>query len=233
MDEQHLSSTDERFQQWVYALSHDMGAPLRAVVQFSLLLSRKMDERLDEKERYWLHLIHENGALGQSMIEGLLAYSRLSTHSWNFNEEVSLRASLESGVRALEMSQDIKPINIDTTELSHTIEGNFDLWQQYFAHLLDNSLKYQFPESTPMIRVSSKQENGYLSILVEDNGVGVKTEKFEDITLPFKRLVSPKDYPGVGMGLSYCQRIAELHKGRLSFSASPLGGLSVITQFAI
>lgn len=230
---EHLSSQDEHFQKWVYALSHDMGAPLRAVVQFSMLLSRKLDARLDDKERYWLHLIHENGALGQAMIEGLLRYSRLSTYPQELNEDVSLKASIESAIGKLSNAHADKQFDIDVSGLSHSIEGNAELWQQYFFQILDNSLKFQPPESNPIIRASSVKEHDFLEVLVEDNGFGVNTEKFNDIALPFKRLVSSNEFPGVGMGLSYCQRILELHRGTLSFDTSSLGGLTVVGRLAI
>ncbi len=59
-------------QELVHGISHDMGAPIRSVVQFSQLLQNRLGERLDEKETYWLRLINESGLKVQKMIDAML-----------------------------------------------------------------------------------------------------------------------------------------------------------------
>jgi len=228
-----IDHRENEFQRWVHALSHDMGAPLRAVVQFSLLLSRKMDSELDEKERYWLQLIHENGAVGQKMIEGLLTYSRLLTQYESQNEVVSLRDAFSHAEKRVSAIVEVSKANVDFDALGGELRGNATLWQQYFFQILDNAIKFHNKSKDLEIRISSIQTTDSISIRIEDSGIGVDSSTYDDITLPFKRLLSSTEYPGMGMGLCYCKRIVELHGGEMLFQPSSLGGLAVISTIKV
>jgi len=68
---------------------------------------------------------------------------------------------------------------------------------------------------------------------VEDNGIGVTENLWPVLTTPFKRMQSDTDYPGIGMGLTYCDRIAELNGTDLTFGLSALGGLAVTSRISL
>ena len=67
----------EHLKYLIDAISHDMGAPLRAVVQFSRLLIEDVSDRLDDEQQHWLQLINENGDKAQAMLSALQRYSKL------------------------------------------------------------------------------------------------------------------------------------------------------------
>ena len=67
------------FQQFAYAVSHDMNAPLNAMSNFSGLFMRKYDHLLDDDGRRYLSFIVDGRNKIQAMMEGLLQYSRINT----------------------------------------------------------------------------------------------------------------------------------------------------------
>lgn len=220
---------DQSIQKLVYGISHDMSAPLRAVVQFSELLKNRLGDRLDEKESYWLQLIEESGCHAQKMIEALLRYSRLSTHRQP-DTNFFLQSVLQTAIA--EFNDDIQKksahieIKGDWPELTACKER----WQLLFSCLIENALLYQSKNEKhrPHIIISYKQMAGQHRVSIEDNGIGVAQNMWPVLTTPFKRMQSEKDYPGMGMGLTYCERIAQLHGGTLEFAQSSLNGLAVI-----
>ena len=234
-NESHVESKDP-MQQLVYGISHDMGAPLRAVVQFSQLLEKRLDSRLDEKERYWLQLVQENGEKGQAMIEALLRYSRLNNPHKNVNlllDDV-VHSTIETCVRKCPLSEYACARDIKIISTLPEIQGCKDHWYLFFNCIISNALLYQPVKSenhTLKVRIHSEAKNGQTHITIEDNGIGVPESQRSDLTRPFMRGQSKEDYPGIGMGLCYCERIAQLHGGRLHFSDSQLGGLRVIYSF--
>lgn len=222
------SEQNEGIQKIVYGISHDMSAPLRAVVQFSQLLKNRLSDRLDEKETYWLQLIEENGSHAQKMIEALLTYSRLSTE--NLPEESFLLQDV--------LHRSLSKLDAQITEQSANIvvEGDWpgvlgceQHWFKLFSEVLRNALLYQPKEINhkPQVTIRCEQSPGQVLVCIEDNGIGVKNTMLDVITTPFKRLHAEQDYPGIGMGLSYCERIAELLGGQLEIVTSASGGLAV------
>lgn len=221
--------SESEVQSLIYGISHDMGAPLRAVTQFSQMLQQRLEGKLDEKEAYWLQLVQENGEHAQRLTEALLVYSRLSTKACE-PKQFSLAVVVDQALSDLKSK-------IETTNAVITLPPNFPNmvgyeahWKSYFNHVLSNALLYQPMSQThcPEVRISaSVSEHGRLHIVVEDNGIGVSSMQRSMLSVPFKRLQNPNDYPGLGMGLAYCARIAQLSGGELTFVDSSMGGLAV------
>jgi light-regulated signal transduction histidine kinase (bacteriophytochrome) len=56
---------------------------------------------------------------------------------------------------------------------------------------------------------------------VKDNGIGFEEQYSEKIFGLFERLHTRDKFPGTGIGLSICKRIAELHHGNISARSRP------------
>jgi light-regulated signal transduction histidine kinase (bacteriophytochrome) len=216
-------------QKLIYGLTHDMGAPLRAVVQFSSLLTKRLEPKLDSKELYWLKLINENGEQAQQMLQSLLSYSRLTTRQAPFSlfnfDEVIVKAI--DNHHALIQSTECT-INYAKTEVHFF--GDKEQWGIVFNELLKNALTFQNTGLAPEITLTVQQSNDTINICIEDNGIGVKEQYLNEISLPFKKLNGADEFPGIGMGLAYCEKVVELHDGHLYFCSSTLGGLKVQIQ---
>ena len=69
----------EDFKNYAYIVSHDLGAPVRAMVEFSKLLKNECEGSLSEDGKEYLSFIVESGQNLQAMMNGLLSLSRIST----------------------------------------------------------------------------------------------------------------------------------------------------------
>ncbi len=215
-------------QELVYGISHDMGAPLRSVVQFSQLLQNKLREQLDEKETFWLQLIQENGVKAQNMIDALLVYSRLSSQC-NKDESFNLNSALQEAIAEHEDAISGATTQLDVPVQLPDFVGCRDHWVVLFSNLIANALLYQPRDEQHQVKlkITCAIDADVLSISIEDNGIGVPEEQWPRLTMPFKRMQAEEEYPGMGMGLACCNRIAIQHKGKLCFSKSSMGGLAV------
>jgi signal transduction histidine kinase len=94
--------------------------------------------------------------------------------------------------------------------------------QQVFYNLLFNALDVLASGGTIRIDVGVNGEPGAgeLTVEVADSGPGLPAGLEERIFDPF---VSTKE-TGLGLGLSICRRIAEVHGGSIAAANSPLGG---------
>jgi len=72
------------FENFVYITSHDLQAPLRAVVSFSELLQRRHADQFEGNAKKHFEYITEGGKHLQKMVESLLQYSRITTRGVPF-----------------------------------------------------------------------------------------------------------------------------------------------------
>ena len=87
--------------------------------------------------------------------------------------------------------------------------------RQLFQNLITNAIKFRKEEVTPEIEISSKLVKGYHYFAVTDNGIGIAEEHQNKVFKIFKRLHNRSDYEGTGIGLAHCQKIVELHGGKI------------------
>lgn len=225
---------NDLIQPLVYGISHDMGASLRSVIRFSELLQSNLDERLSDKEKYWLELIHQGGMQAQSMVDSLLIYSRLQSQA-SSSDKINLQAMIESTFLMVAHRQHLDPRSIDCrfNLAPGEIKGFHSHWQCLLESLLDNAMRYHPQEAAlpKYLQINLYLNPERVTLTIEDNGFGMSDEHLQVATRPFMRGVSPNEFPGgAGMGLSYCERIAQLNQGELELSRSSLGGLKVSYQ---
>jgi light-regulated signal transduction histidine kinase (bacteriophytochrome) len=221
----------ESLQKLIYGLSHDMGAPLRSVTQFSSLLAKRLEPKLDEKERYWLQLIQENGEKAQFMLQGLLTYSRLVTKQNPF-AVFQLSEAIQSALLFHEKNILNKKASIKYTPTYQSLNGDQTQWELLFKELISNALLFQASNNIPEILIIENSSDENILLSIEDNGIGVREQDFSNICLPFKRLNGESEYTGLGMGLAFCEKVVTLHNGQISFEKSQLGGLKVTIKIA-
>lgn len=224
------SEADERLQQLIYRLSHDLRAPLRGIVGVSGLLHKRYGEQLDEKARRWLDLLVKDSQKANQQVEALLTYSRLLTH---MGEPAPIDLSRVCD-RLREQRRD--QINATAAIVTHVdlpvVSGATLHFETLLGSLLDNALSYQSREAghIPEINLCAVQRAGDWVLTCDDNGLGIPADEYSTVTGIFYRL--PRDIEAgegarLGMGLAYCQRIAEVLDGNLVLSPSPKGGLRV------
>jgi two-component system osmolarity sensor histidine kinase EnvZ len=89
-------------------------------------------------------------------------------------------------------------------------------------NLLGNAWKY----GKPPVTLEGILRDGWLEIVVSDNGPGIPETEFERLKLPFTRLESARsEASGTGLGLAIVERIAKSHNGRLDLAAASGTGL--------
>ena len=91
---------------------------------------------------------------------------------------------------------------------------------QLLQNLIGNAVKFN-AEPTPRveIRLQEREEDWLLSI--SDDGIGIDPAATDRIFEIFQRLHTSSEYPGTGIGLAICKRIAECHGGRIWVKSRP------------
>ena len=220
-----MEDKNKQLNQFAYIASHDLQEPLRTVDNFIALFEEDYGDQLDGEAATYFEFIKGATARMKSLITGLLNYSRLGKSGTRskinldkliqeVNEDLSTRIE-ESGA-------------VLTNDNLPTVAGYPVELRQLFVNLITNAIKFTPPERTPKIHISVSDSKLYYTFKISDNGLGIKKEHLEKVFNMFTRLHSAKEYEGTGIGLAFCQKIVELHKGKISV-ASTVGEGSTFT----
>jgi light-regulated signal transduction histidine kinase (bacteriophytochrome) len=87
--------------------------------------------------------------------------------------------------------------------------------QQMMQNLISNAVKFRRTDVAPVVRVNGSVEGNQVRITVADNGIGFEPKYAARIFRIFERLHGRVDYPGTGIGLALCRKIADRHGGTI------------------
>ena len=207
-----LERSNAELLQFASIASHDLQEPLRMVASYLGLLERRSAEKLDEKEKQYVHYAVDGAQRMQQMISDLLAYSRVSTHGRDF-AQADLSEVLRHALANLEVAIAEKGAKISCDPMP---AASVDASQfiQIFQNLIGNAVKFT-SDRTPEIHIGCERRGGEWEFSVRDNGIGIENGDFERVFQLFQRLHSRSEYPGTGIGLAVCKKIVERHGGRI------------------
>jgi PAS domain S-box-containing protein len=213
-----LARSNAELEQFAYVATHDLQEPLRAVASCVQLLQKRYEGELDEKAQEFITHAVDGTKRMQTLINDLLAYSRISTDAQVFastNCEMALQEALANLMVAIDESGAVV-----TQDALPMVSGDATQLTQLFQNLVGNALKFR-GERPPQIHIGAVRNNGDWRFSVADNGIGMEPQYFERVFLVFQRLHTRKEYQGTGIGLAICKKVVERHGGRIWAESEP------------
>lgn len=241
-----LRESNEGLEQFAYVASHDLQEPLRKVQSFGEMLQTQYATELGEAGILLLGRMQAATIRMQTLIQDLLAYSRLATQPGTV-APVDLNRIITEVLGDLEMVSQAKNAVIEVDDLPK-IAGDTLQFRQLFQNLLSNALKFTHPATTgiqPYITIRCRLVMGqaanlevglhpdasYYEISVADNGIGFE-EKYRDrIFGAFQRLHGRSQYPGTGVGLAIVKKVMDKHGGHIVARSRPGVGSTFTLYF--
>ena len=212
------SRTD--LEQFVYAASHDLQEPLRMICSYLQLLEENYKQNLDPKAIRYVDIAVDGAKRMQSLIHDLLTYARLDSDG-SSHEPTDCQKILEIVLSNLCGIIEETGAQVTSGFLPVVIANPIQM-RMLFQNLIGNAIKFRRAEESPRIRIFAESEGKDWLFGIEDNGIGIAQSDQERIFQIFQRLHERSRYPGTGIGLSICQKIVELHDGKI-WTKSELG----------
>lgn len=229
-----LIRSNENLEQFAYVASHDLQEPLRKVQALGTLLSERYGTRLGDDGRNLIDRMVRAGKRMSLLIDDLLSFSRITTRR-AAPGRVALRDVITEGLENLSaaVKETGGQVAVDALPV---VEGDRSQLVQLFQNLLSNAFKFHRPGVPPRVQVSvtlvgahalpahvkpARECAAYHCISIADNGIGFDEKYLDRIFQVFQRLHGKSEYPGTGIGLSICEKVAHNHGGTITASSKP------------
>jgi signal transduction histidine kinase len=214
-----LVRSNGELEQFASIASHDLQEPLRKIRTFTQQLTVIDADGLSDKGRDYLERANAAAERMQNLIEDLLRFSRVATHGRPF-APVNLGVVAEEVLGDLEAQVERAGAVVTIGDLP-TISADALQMRQLLQNLLSNAIKFRRPGTVPEVRIDSEQFGDEVRITVCDNGIGFEPQYSRRIFRVFERLHGRSEYPGTGIGLALCRKIAERHGGSVQADSAP------------
>jgi signal transduction histidine kinase len=215
---EELARSNAELQQFAYVTSHDLQEPLRMVSSYVELLARRYQGQLDDKADKYIGYAVDGASRMQTLINDLLAYSRVGTHGKAL-EPADSGAAVDQALTNLQKTIQEKSANV-TRDALPVVRADQTQLVQLFQNLIGNALKF-CDNGPPRVHVGVERRGAEWLFRVRDNGIGIAPEHAERIFLIFQRLNIRAKYPGTGIGLAICKKVVKRHGGRIGVESRP------------
>lgn len=216
-----LKRSNAELEQFAYVASHDLQEPLRMVSSYLQLIEKRYKGKLDSDADEFIAFAVDGALQMRALINDLLTYSRLDTRFQPLKStdcETVLRQVLDN----MKISIEETKAKITHDPLPFVMADSYQLVQS-FQNLIGNAIKFR-SKGPPRVHVSAEKKGNMWVFSVRDNGIGIDPQYAKRIFQIFQRLHGRNKYPGTGIGLAVCKKIAKRHGGDIWMESEPEKG---------
>ncbi len=208
---------------WAHTIVHDLRGPLTIVNGFVELL---VIGRLGALSGNQQHAMTEIQRAGKQMLEDvqdILDVFRLEQEAFPLDRQRIATADL---LHAASVATQ-RPGRREVVEITADPSGMLDVYadRRLLLRALENLLQNAYKYAGEQARVSFSARAGpgdLVTLAVDDDGPGIPLEQRDNVFLQFQQ--GDREREGAGLGLTFCQLVAQRHDGTILVETSPLGG---------
>ncbi len=212
-----LERSNADLEEFAYAASHDLKAPLRAIGHLAQWIGEDLGAAANPDTVENLRMLQGRVARLQLLLDGLLAYSRVGRHTDAPVEDVDIAA----------LVQDITAMLAPPPGFTVACEGEMPVIRTHRApitvvltNLIGNGVKHH-DRSEGRITVAMRLQDGVAEFRVSDDGPGIAPRFHDRIFVIFQTLASRDDVESSGIGLAIVKKKVQAHGGRIWVESAP------------
>lgn len=208
------------FESFGYTASHDLKAPIRAILGYSDLLQKEYKKKLDDEGNEFVQQIYKAGLTMNEMLDDMLVLTGISRKPLEY-ERINLSEIVQETMETLRLQDPERSLEL-SVQPNMMVIADKGMIRLIAQNLLQNAWKYTKNTINPLVEVGNIENDESETVyFIRDNGLGFDQSSAEHIFEPFTRVHKNVGYEGMGIGLSIVRRAVEHHDGRVWVEAEP------------
>ena len=219
-----LNEAEESKNDFMANMSHELRTPINSILGTSSIL---LDHPLPDEDKDFLHSLEESGHKLLNVVNDIIDYTMLSSHTLTLNENPYIITSIindaSSYVNSKNKNKNVSVFfDVDPT-IPSSLYGDCEKISNIINILIDNAIKFTHAGSIELSISYRKLEYGInLLIKVTDTGIGMEKRELEHLRngLYMADAKSARRHEGAGLGLSVATGLLSLMEGFLIIDSS-------------
>ena len=213
-----LEEKNAEMERFTYTVSHDLKSPLITIRGFLGLLEKDVAAGDAVRMKEDIAHIHDAVRRMQSLLDELLALSRIG-RLFNPPQEIAVSDLAREAVAQVAGRIAEREVQVIVEPDLPRVHGDYPRLLEVYQNLIDNAVKFMGTQPEPKVEIGARPQDGETLFFVRDNGVGIDPRYHQKIFGLFERLSA--DTEGTGIGLALVKRIIEVHGGRIRIESEP------------
>ena len=211
-----LGQSEKMKNDFISSVSHELRTPLTAIKGWAETIQAGDTDQ--QMFRRGMNIIVRESERLSGIVEELLDFSRMQSGRMTLTmDKIDILAEVGEAVYMFSerAAAEHKHLLYDEPEMLSPVLGDVNRLRQVFVNVLDNALKYTSEGGT--ISVTADEENGFIRVVISDNGCGIPAEHLPNVKKKFYK--ANQTVRGSGIGLALADEIMALHSGSLDIDS--------------
>ncbi len=214
-----LTAANQARMRFLANMSHELRTPLNGILGITQALQQGVYGDVNSQQQARLQNVLESGAHLLHLVNDLLSLARVETHQLELHlTTVDVNELSRAAMHMVQPLIEAKHLHFETDvpEDVGSVVGDAQRLRQILVNLLDNACKFT-PEGG-RLGVSVMGDATEVAFVVWDSGIGIRSDRLQDVFQPFVQVDDDYDrrYNGAGLGLALVKRLVELHGGSVA-----------------
>jgi signal transduction histidine kinase len=230
---EQLTDIENMRKKLVQNVSHDLRTPLTSIKGYLELLE---DESFTEEEKLKsINTIQKEVERMETIVKEITRLSIIDGKNYQLDiEKLDLNSVVKESIPIISIEAEKKniQIQIDSLQKEVFIMGDKEKVKEVIINLLDNAIKFT---NEGFIKISTSQNKNYVSLIIEDTGIGIDPEDMPHIFERFYRgeKSRSKNSSGLGIGLAIIKELVYMQNGKIEVESKKSKGSKFTVNFPV
>jgi|GEM_PF-1348443 len=214
--EQKVLERTQKLDTFVFKASHDIKGPLRSIIGLTKVGAKDVED--PKAKEYFEHILKSTTRLDQ-LLSDLISLTRIQQATIK-DEEIDFKVLVEEAINSFAHFEKYNKVSVYIDiNVQEPVRGDKALYRSVIQNLVENGLKYSdVSKDNPYFKILIKASEKRLTMIFEDNGLGIDSSLKDKIFEMFFKIDSTTE--GSGLGLHIVKMALEKIGGKISLETA-------------